>query len=93
MSSSPLKQLFLALVPCVLLMTPSLRQAGVVTWNGGGDGSSWHDAANWDPDGVPTADDDVTIDVDSEITVVHSIGEHSVNSLMSAESIRIWNSE
>ncbi|MCB0203750.1 MAG: hypothetical protein KDH89_02875, partial [Anaerolineae bacterium] len=29
------------------------------TWDGGGDGVSWSDPLNWDPDGVPTAADDV----------------------------------
>ena len=33
-----------------------------ITWDGGGDGSSWNSANNWNPDGVPSATDDVIID-------------------------------
>ena len=31
------------------------------TWDGGGDGSAWEDAGNWDPDGLPTGSDDVIV--------------------------------
>ncbi len=43
--------------------------SGGITWDGGGDGTSWSDASNWDPDAVPTSTDDVTID-NSDATVV-----------------------
>jgi hypothetical protein len=33
-----------------------------VSWTGGGDGTSWNDAANWSPQTVPGAGDDVVID-------------------------------
>jgi hypothetical protein len=49
-----------ALVPAV-----TLAQS---TWDGGGDGTSWSDAANWNPDGVPTASTDVLLD--EGVTVV-----------------------
>ena len=39
------------------------RLLAAVSWDGGGDGSSWGDADNWSDDSVPTAADDVTIDV------------------------------
>lgn len=38
-------------------------------WDGGGAMNNWNDAANWNPDGVPTALDNVTIALDSTITV------------------------
>ena len=31
------------------------------TWDGGGDSTSWTDAANWDPNGVPGASDNVVL--------------------------------
>ena len=46
-----------------------------ITWDGGGDGFSWSDPANWDPDDAPTAGDDVvltttvTINIDVPATV------------------------
>lgn len=41
-----------------------------LTWDGGGDGSDWSDATNWNPDQVPTSSDSVTID--TAATVVSS---------------------
>ncbi|MFA6028048.1 MAG: DUF2341 domain-containing protein [Patescibacteria group bacterium] len=40
-------------------------QAAGVTWDGGGDGSSWSDPLNWSGDAVPTDADDVEIDAAS----------------------------
>lgn len=50
-----------ALIPAV-----TLAQS---TWDGGGDGSSWSDAANWDPDGVPTEATDVVLDGGVTVTL------------------------
>ena len=35
---------------------------GQTTWDGGGDGASWSDGANWSPDGVPDSMTDVLLD-------------------------------
>jgi len=53
-------------------------QAATVTWDGGGDGSTWSDAANWDTNSVPGADDDVVI---STATTVNITGTTTINSL------------
>src|SRR3989442_12011733 len=37
-------------------------EATAVTWDGGGDGSSWSDPANWSGDTLPTSTDTITID-------------------------------
>ena len=58
-----------------------------VYWDGGGDGTSWHDPNNWSTNIVPDFTQDVIIDVPGDITVVHSIGTHSVRSLQSQEAI------
>jgi hypothetical protein len=42
---------------------------GQKTWDGGGDGVNWSSANNWNPNGVPTATDAVTIPNGSNVTV------------------------
>ena len=39
-----------------------MAAAAQSTWDGGGDGSSWSDPANWNPDGVPDPLTDVLLD-------------------------------
>jgi hypothetical protein len=61
-----------------------------VLWDGGGDGVSWTDRFNWSADLLPTADDDVTINVESsDPTIVLSSGTHSIRSLTSSEALTI----
>lgn len=36
---------------------------------GGGDGSSWNDPSNWNPDGVPTSDDIVLIGKGTNVVI------------------------
>lgn len=65
-----LNRIILAVTLCTfasLFFAPA-AQAASVSWDGGGDGSSWSDATNWSGDAVPGADDDVTIDM-SSVTV------------------------
>ena len=59
----------------------------VITWDGGGDGSSWDDALNWDTDTLPGASDDVIIDDPGSITVIHSTGTTSINGLTCKENL------
>ncbi|HQY87222.1 MAG TPA: hypothetical protein PK402_01095, partial [Tepidisphaeraceae bacterium] len=42
-----------------------------VFWDGGGDGVLWRTAANWSNNTLPTADDDVTIDVAGNPSIVY----------------------
>ncbi|GGI56411.1 T9SS type A sorting domain-containing protein [Winogradskyella haliclonae] len=45
-----------------ILMAIGLQlTAATVTWDGGGDGTSWTDPLNWDTDALPTAADDVDL--------------------------------
>jgi hypothetical protein len=39
----------------------TLAQVGGKLWDGGASTTSWFDANNWDPDGVPIATDNVII--------------------------------
>ncbi len=64
-----------------------------VTWDGGGDGTSWFDPANWDVNGVdqlPTSIDDVTINLPgSDPTIEFGGADQIVNSLVSSENVNI----
>lgn len=60
-----------------LLPTPA--RASAVTWDGGGTDDAWDTAENWNPNGVPTAADDVIIN--GNVTVDHGQDTHAVNSL------------
>ena len=60
-----------------------------ISWDGGGDGSSWQDPLNWDTDLLPGPADDVTIDMAGDFTVVVSSGQHSINSLHSTEAFTL----
>ncbi len=52
-----------------------------VTWIGKGDGKSWVNAANWSNDQVPTASDNVTINLAGVPTIQISSGNQVVHSL------------
>jgi len=43
--------------------------AGIVSWDGGGDGTTWEDQYNWDPDIVPGATERASIDLPGTYTV------------------------
>jgi len=60
---------------------------GTISWDGGGDGVSWHDPLNWSTDTLPTITDTVTINVPGNITVTHSLSATSIISLHSQEAI------
>ena len=63
-------------------------EANVITWvspNGG----LWSDTNNWDPNRLPGPTDDVCIGVAADITVNHSTGIDTINSLLSEEAIII----
>ncbi|RPJ43019.1 MAG: hypothetical protein EHM19_09475, partial [Candidatus Latescibacterota bacterium] len=55
-----------------------LREAGIVRfWTGAGDGASWSDPANWQPEGEPTGEDTVFVQAavpDTIIPIRGSIG-------------------
>ncbi|HOI43633.1 MAG TPA: hypothetical protein PK523_11870, partial [Elusimicrobiales bacterium] len=46
----------------LLLLAPSSVFAVAKTWDGGGGDPNWYTDANWNPDGVPSPADDVTLD-------------------------------
>jgi hypothetical protein len=58
-----------------------------VFWDGGGDGTSWHDPLNWSNDVLPGPDDDVVIDVPGSPAIIHSQGDTVIRSLTSSETL------
>jgi hypothetical protein len=80
----------LSLVPTWILFVSimySAAHAGTVTWDGDGDGSSWHDALNWSGDALPGGADDVLIDIAGTLTVTHSSGTTNISSLTCNEML------
>ncbi len=71
----------------VLGVADRAAEAGVVFWDGGGNGSSWHDPLNWSTDMLPVFGDDVQISVDGKQTIVHSTGNDMINSLTCEEEL------
>lgn len=55
------------------------------TWGGGGDGTNWSDEDNWYPAQVPTASDDVLIDIED--------GEISADQTFTAKTLTIGGRE
>jgi hypothetical protein len=53
----------------VSLICPRSVSAASVSWDGGGNGSCWADPNNWSNNSLPTAADDVTINVGSTINL------------------------
>ena len=61
-----------------------------VTWTGAADGTRWSIAGNWSDDAVPTASDDVTINITGKHTVtIDASTQATVNSLVSSNALAI----
>ncbi len=60
-----------------------------VSWTGKGDGTSWTQASNWSGNAVPTASDDVTINLSGDPTIKISSGAQSIHSLTLTDSIQV----
>ena len=75
--------------PCAVEQLEPRLMLDAVGWDGGGDGVSWHDPLNWDGDILPTAGDDVSIDVaeNAALAFTSSAGAVAINSLQIAEAI------
>ena len=66
--------------------------AVTASWTGSGDGTSWHQAANWSGGVVPPAGSDVTISVPASnptILFTSSAGTVQINSLSTSEKMTI----
>ncbi len=80
----------LLLATIITLAVAPIASAITRTWDGGAGTLSWHDANNWDPDGVPGPADDVLIDVPAPtIAITYSTGTSTINSLTSQENLTL----
>jgi len=87
MKHSP--RLVLSLFAVAILFTSPWLHAATVTWDGGGDGLNWSDAANWSSNAVPGAVDDVIIDAPGDIIVRYGNVQPQVLSLVNRETLNI----
>lgn len=60
-----------------------------VSWDGGGDGTSWMDANNWSSNALPTASDDVTISVAGNPSITIPSGTAMANTLACQKTLTI----
>ncbi|NOS68966.1 MAG: hypothetical protein HOP33_03465, partial [Verrucomicrobia bacterium] len=78
----------LLFVTACLWAAVSTARAATVVWDGGGGNYSWQNATNWDGDAVPGPDDDVVINVSSNLTVSSS-ADVTVKSLQCSNDLAI----
>jgi len=64
------------------------RMLDAVGRDGGGDGTSWDDPLNWDTKMLPGPSDDVTIDVQEEVSLA-ATGSITIASLVNAETLQV----
>lgn len=64
------------------------RLLAAVSWDGGGDGTTWTDPNNWSNNALPNSSDDVTIDVAANPTIVLTSSQ-SIRSLVNRETLRL----
>ncbi len=64
----------------LVFLSVSVSGLGQKTWDGGGDGTSWSSANNWNPNGVPLSTDDVIISRNGSRTI-NLNGDYSCASL------------
>jgi hypothetical protein len=68
----------------VFVSSPLLLGAATVTWIGGS--GDWNTTNNWSTGALPGTNDDVVIGSGPSITVTHSTGTHTVNSVQSEQA-------
>ena len=72
------------------ILLPAAAIAATRTWDGGGDGNSWTNAANWSADTIPVAGDDVVIDVSgTNATIRYTGGSVTLASLRCEENFSL----
>ncbi len=82
-----LKKILILFIVCFILYPSTfiLVYSADKTWSGGGDGVNWSDQDNWYPTEVPTASDDLLIDIED--------GQISGDQTFTAKSITIGGRE
>ncbi|MFA6242741.1 MAG: hypothetical protein WC655_17515, partial [Candidatus Hydrogenedentales bacterium] len=76
---------------CVTFLTLTLllpyAHAATVTWDGGGDGSTWASAANWSTNALPTSADDVIVNDGGGLITITAAASVSVKSIQCEENL------
>ncbi|HRQ30636.1 MAG TPA: MopE-related protein, partial [Saprospiraceae bacterium] len=72
-----------------LFLSSLIYAQTTVTWDGGGDGSTWTDAVNWDCNCLPGSTDNVVIPVFYALSNITISGNQTINELNSWASIII----
>lgn len=70
----------------VVLVLALVNTASAQTWDGGGADDLWSTAANWDPDALPTAADDATVNSDPGALIDASVTADALNVIIGAAS-------
>ena len=83
------RNLLVSLIMGAAAALTSSAHAITRAWDGGGATGSWHTPANWNPNGVPAAGDDVVINVPGFITVTFSSGVTAINTLSCSEHLEL----
>jgi subtilase family serine protease len=60
-----------------------------VRWDGDAGDFDWNNPLNWNTDALPTASDDVIIEVAGDVTIEHHSGTTQIASLQSSESLNL----
>src|SRR3989442_1503657 len=75
------KPRFARRLPLYLEQLEDRSVPATATWLGTGDGSSWSDPNNWNPNAVPGSADDVVINATPATTIQYSSGATTIRSL------------
>jgi hypothetical protein len=75
-----------------LCFAPALLAQSTVTWDGGGDGSSWFDRFNWSGDALPAATNDVVANIAASARIV-SVSNVTARSFQCTGGLTITNSD
>ncbi len=78
----------ISLVPAWVERLETRQMLSAVAWVGAGDGHSWGDTANWSSNALPGVNDDVTINVTGNPTIVFNANS-SIHSLTDTDSLNI----
>ncbi len=68
---------------------PYVGQFADRLWDGGGDGSTFTDAANWSGNVLPSAGENIVIEQPGAVTITHSSATASTGGITTAEAISV----
>ncbi|MEN0004901.1 MAG: T9SS type A sorting domain-containing protein [Bacteroidota bacterium] len=87
-----MKRILLLTSIYLLFALITIAQAATITWDGGGNGTTWTDANNWDTNTVPGSGDDVVLSTAATITLGSSTSIQSLAITSSSVSLTISSS-